>query len=249
DLYYPKRRFFSKDQPPLFGRAILWAAKCSPTSPQRESKSPHSTSTFCVRKPNGKWRLVHAYNKLNNATVPAQTPIPRKDVLLNNMSGCTLRAEDGQTTMEVHLKHLCRVFEVLRASNLYASIDKCVFSAEEIKDLGCFGRRTRRSREGQGHSGLADPEVAEGPPEVQAPVLALPDENKSFSVVCDASDYGIGCALLQKEFLSDGKDAKVDRLSPRQRTQLQRYELSDGYSITESTLEILLGLSFQTTRI
>ncbi|KAG2799200.1 hypothetical protein PC116_g25122 [Phytophthora cactorum] len=47
----------------------------------RESKSPHSTPTFCVRKPNGKWRLVHAYNKLNSATVPAQTPIPRKDVL------------------------------------------------------------------------------------------------------------------------------------------------------------------------
>ncbi|KAG2776101.1 hypothetical protein Pcac1_g13509 [Phytophthora cactorum] len=55
----------------------------------RESKSPHSTPTFCVRKPNGKWRLVHAYNKLNNATVPAQTPIPRKDVL-NNMAGCEL---------------------------------------------------------------------------------------------------------------------------------------------------------------
>ncbi|POM74646.1 Pol protein, partial [Phytophthora palmivora] len=34
----------------------------------QESKSPHSTPTFCVRKPNGKWRLVHAYNKLNNAT-------------------------------------------------------------------------------------------------------------------------------------------------------------------------------------
>ncbi|KAG3055721.1 hypothetical protein PI125_g25674 [Phytophthora idaei] len=56
----------------------------------RESKSPHSTPTFCVRKPNGKWRLVHAYNKLNNATVSAQTPIPRKDVLLNNMAGCKL---------------------------------------------------------------------------------------------------------------------------------------------------------------
>ncbi|POM78179.1 Pol protein [Phytophthora palmivora] len=24
----------------------------------RESKSPHSTPTFCVRKPNGKWRLT-----------------------------------------------------------------------------------------------------------------------------------------------------------------------------------------------
>ncbi|KAG2793896.1 hypothetical protein PC111_g22840 [Phytophthora cactorum] len=56
----------------------------------RESKSSHSTPTFCVRKPNGKWRLVHAYNKLNNATVPVQTPIPRKDVLLNNMAGCEL---------------------------------------------------------------------------------------------------------------------------------------------------------------
>ncbi|POM76034.1 Pol protein, partial [Phytophthora palmivora] len=182
----------------------------------RESKSPHSTPTFCVRKPNGKWCLVHAYSKMNNATVPAQTPIPRKDVLLNNMSGCTLysaldlvdgyyqilmresdiplttvstpsgmlwewlampqglsnspatfnrlvtqlfrplrtfaqtyfdgifvhsRAEDGQTAMEVHLKYLRRVFEVMRANKLYFNIDKCVFAAEEIKVLGCFVSR------------------------------------------------------------------------------------------------------------
>ena len=44
----------------------------------RERKSPHSTPTFCVRKPNGKWRIVHAYNKLNAATFPAQTPIRKK---------------------------------------------------------------------------------------------------------------------------------------------------------------------------
>ncbi|POM79009.1 Pol protein [Phytophthora palmivora] len=56
----------------------------------RESKTPHSTPCFCVRKPNGKWCLVHAYSKLNNAAVPAQTLIPRKDVLMNNMSGCTI---------------------------------------------------------------------------------------------------------------------------------------------------------------
>ncbi|POM75765.1 Reverse transcriptase [Phytophthora palmivora] len=29
-------------------------------------------------------------------------------------------------------------------------------------------------------------------------------------------------------FLSNGKDAKVDRLTPRQRAQLHRYELADG---------------------
>ncbi|POM65346.1 LOW QUALITY PROTEIN: Pol protein [Phytophthora palmivora] len=56
----------------------------------RESKSPHSTPTFFVRKPNGKWCLVHAYNKLNNTTVPVQTPISHKDLLLNNILRCTL---------------------------------------------------------------------------------------------------------------------------------------------------------------
>jgi hypothetical protein len=56
----------------------------------RESKSPHSPPTFCVRKPNGKWRIVHAFNKLNAATIPAQTPIHRKDALQNNMVGCTM---------------------------------------------------------------------------------------------------------------------------------------------------------------
>ena len=56
----------------------------------RESKPPHFTPTLCVKKPNGKWRIVHAYNKLNAAAIPAQTPIPRKDVLQNNMAGCTM---------------------------------------------------------------------------------------------------------------------------------------------------------------
>ncbi|KAG2765229.1 hypothetical protein PC116_g23300 [Phytophthora cactorum] len=56
----------------------------------RESKFPYSTPIFCVSKPNGKWCIVHAFNKLNAATIPAQTPIPRKDVLQNNMVCCTL---------------------------------------------------------------------------------------------------------------------------------------------------------------
>ncbi|KAE9166772.1 hypothetical protein PF005_g29063 [Phytophthora fragariae] len=56
----------------------------------RESKSTHSSPTFCVRKPNGKWRMVHALNKLHAATIPVSTPIPRKDVLQNNMAGCTI---------------------------------------------------------------------------------------------------------------------------------------------------------------
>ncbi|POM78492.1 Pol protein, partial [Phytophthora palmivora] len=280
----------------------------------RESKSPHSTPTFCVRKPNGKWRLVHAYNKLNNATVPAQTPIPRKDVLLNNMSGCTLysaldlidgyyqilmresdipltaartpsgmlwewlvmlqglsnapatfnrlvtqffrplrtftqtyvndisvhsRAEDGETAMEVHLKHLRRMFEVMRANKLYADIDNRRDKGPRL--LFQQGRRTRRSREGQGYCGLIDPEVTEGPQEVeqqhqdafdsikaslqQAPVLALPDENKSFSVVCDASDYAIGCALLQKD--DEGHERVISFQSRQLKAAERNYPVHD----------------------
>ncbi|KAG3067449.1 hypothetical protein PI125_g23640 [Phytophthora idaei] len=48
------------------------------------------------------------------------------------------QADEGQTAMKVHLKHLCQVLEVLRADKRYANIDKCVFAAQEIKLLGCF---------------------------------------------------------------------------------------------------------------
>ncbi|POM81321.1 Pol protein [Phytophthora palmivora] len=247
----------------------------------RESKSPHSTPTFCVCKPSGKCRLVHAYNKLNNATVPAQTPIRRKDMLLNNMSGCTLysaldlidgyyqilmresdipltaasipsgmlwewlvtsqglsnasatfnclvtqffrplrtftqayvndisvhsRDEDGQTAMEVHLKHLRRVCEVMRANKLYADIDKVGVRANPGKVKAIAAWPTPRSQKDlrkwlglvnylhkvqrrdllkkdadwvweQQHQDAFDSMKASSQ---HAPVLALP--NKSFSV-------------------------------------------------------------------
>ncbi|KAG2815860.1 hypothetical protein PC129_g3028 [Phytophthora cactorum] len=56
----------------------------------RDLKSPHSAPTFCVKKPQGGWRIVHAYNKLNDATIPAQMPIPRKDVIIDSMAKSTI---------------------------------------------------------------------------------------------------------------------------------------------------------------
>ncbi|KAF1324315.1 putative polyprotein, partial [Globisporangium splendens] len=56
----------------------------------RESKSPHCSPTFCVKKATGGWRIVHALNKLNDATIPAQTPVPRKDMILDGMVGSTV---------------------------------------------------------------------------------------------------------------------------------------------------------------
>ncbi|GMF46334.1 unnamed protein product [Phytophthora fragariaefolia] len=56
----------------------------------RQSTSPHSSPTFCVKKATGGWRIVHAINKLNDATIPAPTPIPRKDKVLETLSGSVL---------------------------------------------------------------------------------------------------------------------------------------------------------------
>ncbi|KAG6622099.1 reverse transcriptase [Phytophthora cinnamomi] len=179
----------------------------------RESTSPHSIPTFCVKKATSGWRIVHAFNKLNDATIPAQTPIPRKDMVLDSMSGSVIfsaidltdgfyqilmresdipltavstpsgmlwewlvmpqglknapatfnrmvshvlrplrdfapsyfddifvhsSAEDGLSALEVHIRHLRQVFQVMRENKLYANLKKCVFCAPEIPVLGCY---------------------------------------------------------------------------------------------------------------
>ncbi|KAE8889782.1 hypothetical protein PF003_g26446 [Phytophthora fragariae] len=318
----------------------------------RESKSPHSSPTFCVRKPNGKCRMVHALNKLNAATIPASTPIPRKDVLQNNMAGCTVfsaldmvdgyyqllmresdipltavstpsgmlwewlvmpqglsnapatfnrlvtqlprpmrqfvqtyfddlfvhsRASEGKTAAEAHLGHLREVLLCMRENRLYANINKCIFGAEEIPFLGCF----------LGKDGVrADPEkvcaIAQWPVPVSqkdlrkwlglanylhkysanyaemarpltnllkkdavwswtseaqqafeaiksslqsAPILALPDEERPFSVVCDASDFAIGCALLQVD--AEGRERVVSFQSRQLKAAEKNYPVHD----------------------
>ncbi|KAE9066139.1 Transposon Tf2-9 polyprotein [Phytophthora fragariae] len=318
----------------------------------RESKSPHSSPTFCVRKPNGKCRMVHAFNKLNAATIPASTPIPRKDVLQNNMAGCTIfsaldmvdgyyqllmresdipltavstpsgmlwewlvmpqglsnapatfnrlvtqlfrpmrqfvqtyfddifvhsRASEGKTAVEAHLGHLREVLLCMRENRLYANINKCIFGAEEIPFLGCF----------LGKDGVrADPEkvcaIAQWPVPVSqkdlrkwlglanylhkysanyaemalpltnllkkdavwswtseaqqafeaimsslqsALILALPDEERPFSVVCDASDFAIGCALLQVD--AEGRERVVSFQSRQLKAAEKNYPVHD----------------------
>ncbi|GMF39318.1 unnamed protein product [Phytophthora fragariaefolia] len=50
---------------------------------------PGANPTFCMKKATGGWRIVHAFNKRNDATIAAQTPIPRKAMVLDTMSGST----------------------------------------------------------------------------------------------------------------------------------------------------------------
>ncbi|POM66466.1 Pol protein [Phytophthora palmivora] len=59
----------------------------------------------------------------------------------------------------------------------------------------------------------------------QAPVLALPDESKSFSAICDASDYAIGCALLQKD--DEGRERVISFQSRQPKAAGRNYPVHD----------------------
>ena len=55
---------------------------------------------------------------------------------------------------------------------------------------------------------------------IEAPVLALPDADKPFSVVCDASNFAIGSAVIQKD------DDGIDRVISYQSRLLKAAELN-----------------------
>ncbi|POM63378.1 Reverse transcriptase, partial [Phytophthora palmivora] len=56
-------------------------------------------------------------------------------------------------------------------------------------------------------------------------VLALPDENKSFSVVYDAADYAIDCALLQKD--DEGRERVISFQSRQLKAVERNYPVHD----------------------
>ncbi|KAE9273797.1 hypothetical protein PR003_g29794, partial [Phytophthora rubi] len=287
----------------------------------RESTSPHSSPTFCVKKATGGWRIVHAFNKLNDATIPAQTPIPRKDMVLDSMSGSVIysaidltdgfyqilmresdipltavstpsgmlwewlvmpqglknepatfnrmvshvlrplrdfapsyfddifvhsRAEGDLSAVEVHVRHLRQVFQVTRENKLYANLKKCIFCAPEIPVLGCYV-----SKNGYLHTYTKDYAGLIQPlssllkkdatwlwrPEHQAafdsvkeslasaPILMLPDDSKPFHVVCDASDFAIGYALMQ--FDDEGRERVVSYQSRQMKPVERNYPVHD----------------------
>ncbi|KAF1328293.1 Pol protein, partial [Globisporangium splendens] len=318
----------------------------------RESKSPHSSPTFCVRKATGGWRIVHAFNKLNAATIPAQTPIPRKDVLIDSMGGSTVfsaldlmdgfyqilmresdvpltavstpsgmlwewlvmpqglknapatfnrlvthllrphrayapsyfddifvhsRAEGDLRAVDVHKRHLRSVLQCLRDNSLYCNLKKCIFGASEIPILGCYVGKAGVRADPEKIKAIADWPIPKNVKDlrkwlglanylhkyshnyaarvrplthllkkdvewdwtsdvmnafidvkeslVRAPVLALPDHTKAFSVVCDASDFAIGCALMQKD--DDGHERVVSYQSRLLKAAEKNYPVHD----------------------
>uniref|UniRef100_H3GBI2 Reverse transcriptase n=1 Tax=Phytophthora ramorum TaxID=164328 RepID=H3GBI2_PHYRM len=290
--------------------------------------------------------------QLNDATIPAQTPIPRKDMVLDSMSRSVIyraidltdgfyqilmregdvpltavstpsgmlwewlvmpqglknapaifnrmvshvlrplrdfapsyfddifvhsHAEEGLSAIDVHLRHLRQVFQVMRENKLYANLKKCVFCAPEIPVLGCYiskngvradpekvssicswppplnptelrqwlGLANYLHKYTKGYAGLIQPLSSllkkdatwSWRPEHQvafdsvkkslasAPILMLPDDAKPFHVVCDASDFAIGCALMQ--FDNEGCERVVSYQSRQMKPAERNYPVHD----------------------
>ena len=49
-----------------------------------------------------------------------------------------IRVEDNLSDVQIHLRLLKQVFEVMRNIKLYANLKKCVFCAMIILVLGCY---------------------------------------------------------------------------------------------------------------
>ncbi|KAG3251666.1 hypothetical protein PI124_g3693 [Phytophthora idaei] len=48
------------------------------------------------------------------------------------------RAEEGLSAVDIHLRYLRQVFQVMRENKLYANLKKCIFCAPAIPVLGCY---------------------------------------------------------------------------------------------------------------
>ena len=341
----------------------------------RESKSPHCSPTFCVKKATGGWRIVHAFNRLNDATIPAQTPIPRKDMILDAMQGSVLfstldlmdgfyqilmresdipltavstpsgmlwewlvmpqglknapatfnrmvshilrpfrefapsyfddifvhsKPEPGRSALDVHKEHLHKVFTAMRESKLFANIRKCIFAALEIPVLGCIVGRNgvrpdpdkvktiaewpipqnvKQLRQWLGlanylhkytknYAALVQPltkllrtenefiwtnEQQSAFDSVKAslqsaPILALPDFSKTFHVVCDASKFAIGCALMQHD--DEGHERVVSYQSRQLKPAERNYPVHDKellamkYALVKFRVYLMGGKTF-----
>ncbi|POM72459.1 Pol protein [Phytophthora palmivora] len=159
--------------------------------------------------------------------------------------------EDSETAMEVHFKHIRRacvfVAKEIKILGCFASKVGVRADPGNVTAIAAWPtpRPQRTSESGAnylpkysaGYAKRAGPLLdllkkdhqdafdSTKASSQHAPVLDLPDENKSFSVVCDFSDYAIGCALLQKD--DEGRECVISFQFRQQKAAERNYPVHD----------------------
>ncbi|GMF18910.1 unnamed protein product [Phytophthora fragariaefolia] len=168
--------------------------------------------------------MVHVFNKLNAATILASTPIPRKDVLQNNMAGCTVFS--ALDMVDGYYQLMMRESDIpLTAVSCFLGKDGVRADSEKVCVIAQWPEPVSQ-KDLHKWLGLSNylHNHQEQPPERS--ILALPDEDRPFSVVCDASDFVIGCALTQVD--GEGRERVVSFQSRQLKAVEKHYPVRDN---------------------
>ncbi|XP_022899376.1 uncharacterized protein LOC111412685 [Olea europaea var. sylvestris] len=125
-----------------------------------------------------------------------------KGYVRESMSPCAVPVFKG---LEEHLEHLKCVLVVLRNERLYANFKKCTFCMDRIIFLGFVVSANGVEVDEEksiGFQWVVEQEHAFNTIKeclCKAPILALSNCDKTFEIECDASEIGIGAALMQEK--------------------------------------------------
>ncbi|KAG2799486.1 hypothetical protein PC112_g20878 [Phytophthora cactorum] len=140
------------------------------------------------------------------------------------------RAVNGKTDVEVHKEHLRKLLGLMRKHKLYANLKKCIFGASKIPILGCLvaknGARPDPEKYVENYADKICPLSQLLKKEAEWKWTAeLADQDRPFHVVCDASDFAIGCALMQHGH--EGRDRVVYYQSRQLKPAERNYPVHD----------------------
>ncbi|GKB34093.1 hypothetical protein Tco_0879035 [Tanacetum coccineum] len=179
----------------------------------RNSQSPFSSPIVMIKKKDGTWRMYVDFRQLNKATVKDKFPIPIVEELIDELSGSKffskLDLRSGyrgkkfvlvffddiliyNKSLESHLDHLRQVLTVMETNSLFAKRSK-EFAADKFDTWATsFLVRWQLILPKSGKERWPVPKNIKATQVflvamIQAPVLALPDFNKTFIVETDAS--------------------------------------------------------------
>ncbi|KAK8600731.1 hypothetical protein V6N12_050582 [Hibiscus sabdariffa] len=113
-------------------------------------------------------------------------------------------------TLQDHAEHLRAVLQTLREEKLFGNMAKCVFCTDKLTFLGYIfssqgvevdPEKIKAIQEWPRPTTISQEEAFMKIKDclTHAPVLALPNFDKTFEIECDASGVGIGAVLMQEK--------------------------------------------------
>ncbi|XP_070013663.1 uncharacterized protein [Nicotiana sylvestris] len=157
-----------------------------------EDKNFQETVPPCIEK------LLEENKDVMPEELPKHLP-PRREFVVVYLDDIVIY----NNTLEEHMKHLRKVFQVLRENELYIKREKCEFAQSKVHFLGHVVSNGELHMDDAKVRAIQEWEAPIKAFEglkiavTEDPVLALPDFVKTFEVHTDASDFAIGGVLMQ----------------------------------------------------